>query len=125
MSDWQVGDLALCVDDGPCGCGYCCGSPSGLVEGKAYTVLAVCPVDPVDDPLRTWLSLVVDSPPLPTWEHPEEGFSARRFRKIRPDEHEACENEFVILLKLSKQRAASPLDMPVGWNRAGWSRIEL
>jgi hypothetical protein len=88
MSDWQVGDLALCVDDRP--------SRKPIrwepVAGAIYTVASVAITDGgsalelEEDPYRDGLT----------------AWFASRFRKIRPDEHEACEPEFVKLLKRTK-----------------------
>ena len=99
MSDWQVGDLAVCVDARPNPrCGH---RPSPLVEGKVYRVAGI---DPYPERhalygmdtglfLRGMRSAANSG-----------GFAASRFRKIRPDEHEACEPEFVQLLKRSKRK---------------------
>lgn len=93
MSDWQVGDLAVCVDTSPhwytnIDC------PPGLVEGKTYRVLRVCGCQ---RPGRKIPALVVTVDGIPC--------ATERFRKIRPDELESCEDEFIQLLNRSKQRA--------------------
>jgi hypothetical protein len=98
MSDWQVGDLALCVDARP--------NPfygkSGLTEGVIYKVVGAV-FNPAPHALygeEAWgLFLAEISAEAP------EGFAASRFRKIRPDEHEACEPEFITLLKRTKTPA--------------------
>jgi hypothetical protein len=89
--DWKVGDLAVCVSSV---------AGSVLVEGRVYTVTGV-------DVAESWYA---DAGEVGL--HLREarannrcgGFYAYRFRKIRPDEHEACEEEFRILLQLSKKR---------------------
>jgi hypothetical protein len=106
VSDWQVGDLALCVDDGPCRCGNCPAWPIfGLELGKVYRVLAVR-LDNQGLP-----GLVVDRPPTPPTDPYHMAGSQiadrARFRKIRPDEHEACEPEFVTLLKRTKRKVSA------------------
>lgn len=95
MSDWAVGDLALYVDDSP--------NPKwpewrALTRGAAYVVSSIDydPTDPV--PLGLLLAGVALRPGMT-------GFNPDRFRKIRPDEHEACEPEFVTLLKRKKVSA--------------------
>jgi hypothetical protein len=89
--DWKVGDLALCIEGG-----------IRTREGSAYTVLSIHPpgewlhglFNPGDELIFDFVEFGIL----------QEGSSARRFRKIRPDEHEACEEEFRILLQLSKKR---------------------
>jgi hypothetical protein len=95
--DWKVGDLAVCVDDrvNPAA-GIIC-----VQAGQIYRVEAVGPLA-ANRLLGVGLGLFmegVDNGPL--------GHSEHRFRKIRPDEHEDCEPEFVELLKLSKQRVST------------------
>lgn len=90
--DWQVGDLALCVDDRPCtvtGAGH-------LKQGVAYVVEAVG----LAKKRGVWsnnvaLSLrgVPNSTPY--------GWAEERFRKIKPDT-EPCEEEFTVLIKRMK-----------------------
>jgi hypothetical protein len=97
MSDWQV-DLALCVNAGRIEprCAAVCDK---LSEGKVYRV-AGCWPDPLDFALVILLEGVRSIDP-----HSGGAFLADRFRKIRPDEHEACEPEFVTLLKRTKVAA--------------------
>lgn len=97
---WKVGDLALCVDDGPCACG--CGGEYAahhitVKSGQPYRVALVLPWGG-DVYLGMWGDAV-----------DEYGVSgnARRFRKILPDERQACEPEFVTLLKRSKKRVSA------------------
>ena len=86
VSDWNVGDLAVGVDDftPPRNTQF---PPIGtlLTMGAAYRIasvhrscIGVCGIEP--------------------WK-----FEYHRFRKIRPDEREACEPEFVTLLKRSRK----------------------
>ena len=96
--DWKVGDLAVCVDAGPLLLDGCTHSGRGLVSGRTYRVAGTscCRVTGKD-------TLVF------TEETGLDGSLVLRFRKIRPDEPEACETEFVELLKLSKQRVCADL----------------
>lgn len=97
MSDWQVGDLAVCVDArvnprvGSC----------PLQVGRVYRVARVVGSGPCALYGRHSLGLILAGVP---WSEPE-GAAELRFRKIRPDEHKACEPEFVTLLKRSKAPA--------------------
>lgn len=92
MSDWQVGDLAVCVDAGlrqsfgpHLGC--------GLVLGRIYRVEAI------GAPSIAGLPTLIVS---------EVGRKiADRFRKILPDKHEECEPEFVTLLKRIKRTVSA------------------
>jgi hypothetical protein len=91
MSEWQVGDLAVCViGDG--WFGYEHGSvPSAAPQKNAvYRVVKVRPRD----------ALVF----LCFAEIDAKGWNSAAFRKIRPDEHEACESEFVTLLQRIKRK---------------------
>ena len=91
MTDWAVGDLAVCVDDRPCNCGC---RDWAIAKGAAYRVTRVWPAG------RGGLSLDgID--PMP----PHIAFGAIRFRKIRPDEHEPCEAEFATFIKRKKVAA--------------------
>lgn len=103
MSDWQVGDLAVCVKGGEIRCPNCLHKGGDVPRhGKAVEVVHI------------GASIIGYGPGA--------GFPcgcvclyladgtcgvSQRFRKIRPDEHEACEEEFRILLKLSKQRVSA------------------
>jgi hypothetical protein len=101
MSDWQVGDLAVCVDASPCRCERCevLGRVAivGLREGASYAVLEVC----LDDGYE-YIRFAVQTRRNNHWL----GWAGSdRFRKIRPDKHEECESEFVTLLKRRKVSA--------------------
>jgi hypothetical protein len=91
MSDWAVGDLAVCVDDKP----RWHGNVVPVAVGCIYRVNFV-------EVIGRSLFLTLDGV------HPSTIFGsyADRFRKIRPDEREACEPEFVTLLKRSKHKVS-------------------
>lgn len=97
MSDWQVGDLAVCVDASAMNCE--CGSihlGGNAALGQSVRVTSI--------QMTRFCSLR----PSIMWDGcPDGGAQARRFRKIRPDEQEACETEFVTLLKRSKRRVVA------------------
>ena len=99
--DWQVGDLAVCVDARPDAYWGC-----NLIEGATYTVAAVNWL--VGHPAarntvhgRTDIGLALTE----VRSFAEFGYHPDRFRKIRPDEHIACEDEFVTLLKRNRVSA--------------------
>jgi hypothetical protein len=98
MSDWAVGDLALCINDAVC---PFAGHNGGMVNGKIYTVRDIIVVDG-----QTGLRFKDLPDPGPN-DCRYLAFSETRFRKIRPDEHEACEPEFVKLLKRSKRKVSA------------------
>lgn len=89
--DWQVGDLALCVD---------AGLLPWVEPGCIYTVA---------DLNTDWLEIDglglelagVDAGCGYT------GFVATSFRKILPDKHEDCEPEFVTLLNRIKRKVGA------------------
>jgi hypothetical protein len=90
-----VGDLAVCVD----------ARRSPLTDGAVYTVSA-CLYHPALNCLgefTEWTLLLHEVEPI----HGLMGFCSTRFRKIRPDEQEACEPEFITLLKRSKRKVAA------------------
>lgn len=91
MTDWAVGDLALCVDASihECTVTWIAAMPE---TGKVYTVMDLFADGPD-------LNLVLEEL------HRACGIGLRawRFRKIRPDEHEPCEEEFAKLLNLSRR----------------------
>jgi hypothetical protein len=96
MSDWQVGDLALCIhlsDIHPFW-----RARTRFREGEVYRV------DGLVNGRFGELYLVIGAPDI----FAATGYpNAGRFRKIRPDEHEACEPEFVTLLKRTKRTVAA------------------
>lgn len=91
---WEVGDLALCVgdhdnwflDDGGDGDFALSTDP----DPKLGEILRVIWVGNCDSVLRLSFAKYPDR------------YEAVSFRKIRPDEHESCEAEFITLLKRSK-----------------------
>lgn len=97
MSDWQVGDLAVCVDVGDAprtkfsGTGV---AGRRLSLGATYTVVAIG-------------AHRVTSETILLMEGQPNYAGAFRFRKIRPDAHEACEAEFLTLLKRSKRKVSA------------------
>lgn len=99
MSDWQVGDLAVCVDAGPCRCEPDCKTPlTGLEVGRIYRVTAIRSVCWAGAP---WVNLDIGLPPTPQHDPLETGANVERFRKIRP-----CEEEFTKLVR--RKSAPSP-----------------
>ena len=88
--DWQVGDLALCVDDSP---NRSAGHNGGLKKDKVYRV--------------SDLALFPEGIGLRLYGLPEPKgclsgyFNGQRFRKIKPDT-EPCEEEFTVLIKRMK-----------------------
>ena len=109
MSDWQVGDLALVVGAklGP-GDWRCKGGP------KAGCVVVIEGVIPGPG----WLALV---PAGYRSTHFTRGWGSESFRKIRPDEHEACEPEFVTLLKRAKHERIKEHNRMLG-DFYGWPK---
>lgn len=91
MNDWQVGDLALCVEPKLGRYAVSC----GFRVGGVYTVAGVAQSG-------TRIGLVFDGRYS---RHQSGAWCASGFRKVRPDEHEACEPEFVTLLHKSKVTA--------------------
>jgi hypothetical protein len=87
MSDWQVGDLALCVNNDTIRYSIGGGPRPDLVIGKAYRVRGIEIDHLFDGELCLLIAGAVRSA------------SHARFRKIRPDAHERCEQEFTTLLK--------------------------
>lgn len=98
--DWQVGDKIVCVTGGPIDPREV-GPRPWPVEGDLYEVggfrsfptgeyvIAVGAPDNIDLDGLNW---------GPLW-------FRSRFRKIRPDKHEPCEDEFVTLIKREQVRA--------------------
>lgn len=94
MSDWQVGDLAVRVTKGTWHC-----EDYGKPKDKAPSVGEACRVIAV--------RAHVDANYLELAEYPEGQWHAPNFRKIRPDEQEPCETEFVELLNRSKRKVSA------------------
>jgi hypothetical protein len=93
MSDWQVGDLALCVGTTPAG--RWMGQATGVtIDGPTSgQVLRVVKITHGGDGLR--------------FAEFDRSFHRDRFRKILPDAHEACEEEFVTLLRRTKRKVGA------------------
>lgn len=91
MSDWAVGDLATPAQAIRAQYAIL----SGIETGGVYTVAGLVDMH-TDDP-----GLIIAGHPSP---HETRSWAAYAFRKIRPDEHEACETEFVTLPKRSKRK---------------------
>jgi hypothetical protein len=89
--DWQVGDLAVCVDASNPDC-----PAYGVVEGRIYVVSGLY----VGNSGRLGLNLAGVN-----LGRTYRAVLACRFRKIRPDEQEPCEAEFVTLLKRNRVSA--------------------
>lgn len=81
---WQVGDLALCVDDGPPNLDFV-----RCVAGNYYTVRNV---------VCNGAGLVFNEIENPC----AVGYKQDRFRKIKPDT-EPCEEEFTVLIKRGRK----------------------
>lgn len=95
MDDWQVGDLAVSVGPtGKPGSWTAKGGPrKGSIQRVADLVVG-----------HGWTALLFDGYPAPHWTR---GWNANCFRKVRPDEQQACEPEFVQLLKRSEQKVSA------------------
>jgi hypothetical protein len=100
--DWQVGDLAVCVDAAPCRCGDCGGLPMLLSEGRPYVV-----TEAGDEGWGPFLAFAEQVGPKNCYTCDEFSAGVERFRKVRRDAHEACEAEFVTLLRRSKRKASA------------------
>lgn len=90
MSDWQIGDLALCVDDSPARRvdGHRENNdPASLVRGRIYNVLFVGP----DVRGKGLLGLAVT---CKDW-----GWLADRFIKVTPPEADAFDTEVIEQMK--------------------------
>ena len=99
MNDWQIGDMALCIDASAprdvCGNGGIEAKReyiANLIEGRIYKVTQIVTCSCGE---HVGLGCHAD----------RAGGSSDRFRKIAPDKHEACEAEFVTLLKRRKVAA--------------------
>lgn len=96
MSDWQVGDLALCVRLAPERGPFLFGEPE---PGRAYEVLGVSLVHFADDSIDIGLTLdgapdctdEFHDPAGPTWWH-------GRFVKVTPQEADEFDRETIALM---------------------------
>ena len=107
MSDWQVGDRAVKIKNN---CSHCTkahvvarygGYSKQVSPGQVYTVVGFS-----DRRCPAGFGLIIDGVPN---EHNGQliGWCRHSWRKIRPDEQEACEPEFVTLLKRSKRKVSA------------------
>jgi hypothetical protein len=96
VSDWAVGDLAVCVKDGAWEFEQC-SAPSDVEDKGPRKGQMLRVSDVVQMRGEIWLHF-----PDFDW---CDVYLHSRFRKILPDKHEACESEFVTLLKRSKVSA--------------------
>jgi hypothetical protein len=97
MADWQVGDLAVCVKVGLWRGTQTGRVVNGPIHGVTYTVawVGLTRAGNLGLELKEMETLRnLDGTPIP-WQ-------AKRFRKIRPDKREACEEEFVTLLNRTR-----------------------
>jgi hypothetical protein len=84
VSGWQVGDLALCVDNHPRLHPEC-----NLRKGQIYRVLEI-----------VWSGHAAQLEGVESYGGA--GFWLDRFRKIKPDT-EPCEKEFTVLIKRGRK----------------------
>lgn len=94
---WQIGDLALCVDNDvrkreP--------MANQLVLGHIYRVRK-CGIPQGTDCFCLAFEDILTAPRVGA------AFVADRFRKIKPDQHEGCEPEFVTLLNRIKHSVSA------------------
>ena len=95
MSDWQKGDLALCVDDDPCPVHP--GSEGGIRKGGVYTVLEVRAVAARSGVVLTGLRLDRHNPIHPV--SGAEGYqNCQRFVKITPPKADEFDREVIDLM---------------------------
>jgi hypothetical protein len=102
MTDWKVGDLgAFDHNSEPCAiCSAELAKDENIPFGhdEIMVVLAIYP--PSGDETHPGLRFATDLP--------GEGSCACGYRKVVRDKHEACEPEFVALVKRSKQLVPNP-----------------
>jgi hypothetical protein len=96
MSDWQVGDKAVCVDAAITPHSVV-GEVSKLVVGRIYTVCKLRPTNA--GIMRLGLAEFHHA------DNTHSCFYACRFRKVVQDKHEPCEEEFVTLLNRKRVSA--------------------
>lgn len=88
--DANVGDLVVCVD---------AGGAHSLCDGQAYTVAKLHKAGLSRRGEQPYGYHLVEARP----HNPFVAFCPTRFRKIDHDKREACETEFVTLLKRAKR----------------------
>lgn len=98
MSDWQVGDKAVFVKC-ECGGGHSRPTTRKMSLGAIYTVAGVRsgPFPSCRAPYALYLAEVPEN---------RLGVCGARFRRLRPDAHEECEEEFTKLVR--RKSAPSP-----------------
>ena len=89
MPSWEVGDLALCL------------KMSGFLRHPSVEPGRIFKVEAVEFSEGT-LGIILEGAHS---RHRSRAHVASSFRKILPDKHEACEEEFVTLLRKSKVSA--------------------
>ena len=92
--DWKPGDLAVCVDNGE----RPLGRADRLRVGQIYTVSSVA------TNRHGHIGLILQGVRSGGYLG---GYVADRFRKVRPDQHEPCEEEFATLLNRTKRRVGA------------------
>lgn len=93
---WQIGDKAVALGQGSCG--FCGPTDDHRIgKGDVLTVVGVIPSWP-------GLPADLDFDEVPSADEP---WCSCAFRKIIPDQHEACEEEFVTLLKRTKRKQSA------------------
>jgi hypothetical protein len=100
VSDWQVGDLAVCVVVGDVHCVRCRhrgnGSPQDALARKVVAVrLSIMTRGPNAGTPCGCVTLDLDDGSMGV---------VQRFRKVISDKHEPCEAEFVTLLNRTKRK---------------------
>ncbi len=80
MSDWQVGDLALCIKQGPWVRTFSSGRRVDSAGPKAGALLSVRQVRPG---ITSTIALLFSDYPDPS-DPRSRGYNSTRFRKIRP-----------------------------------------
>src|SRR5690348_1287385 len=91
--DWQVGDLAVCVE----------ARKSPLNAGSIYTVSAVL-FDPASNSLGGFSNYTLQLVGITPSMRSAKGFCETRFRKIRPDAHEGERQDWIDLLKVNTRK---------------------
>ena len=94
--DWQVGDLALCVNDDPCE--FYPGSEGGVRKNGIYQVVSVRSLPDVYGRFHIGLRLDRHNPVHPV-SGKEGSHHASRFRKIRPHAPDAEDAETIRLMR--------------------------
>lgn len=91
MSDWQIGDLALCINDRP---DRCDPLASLLNAGRVYTVAVIGPREFGPGLALGFRDLPVDGEPRRAW-----GWSTHRFLKVTPPAADAFDTEVIEQMK--------------------------